>query len=115
MRGRSIPIAVLGLSLLVLCAPAAYADSMPGDNSLTSPMSYPGEPKPVPEEPDHPPVKPAFAMTYSEEAAQQLGVRDGRMDLFSTQPSSHSDLIPRFSGGVGRGGAMIRLQWNAGS
>ena len=113
MRGRCKKIAALGLSLLVLAAPAALADSLPGDSSLTGPMSYPGEPKPQPA--DQPAEqKPAFAMTYAEEAAQHLGVHDGRMDLFSTQPSAKSDLIPRFSGGVGRGGAMIQLQWKAG-
>ena len=50
-----------------------------------------------------------YAMTYSDEAAQALGVRDGQWEAFNTR--SDDPLVPSFKGGVDHGAAMLRLQW----
>lgn len=50
-----------------------------------------------------------YAMRYSDEAAQTLGVKDGKWEAFST--SSSSPLMPSLNAGADSGGAMIKLQW----
>jgi len=54
-----------------------------------------------------------YAMNYSDEIAQTLGVKNGRWDAFDTGPSRNI-FVPSLSGGVDRGGAMIKLQWRPG-
>ena len=51
-------------------------------------------------------------MTYTDEVAQSLGVKDGHMDVISTQPVS--GYMPAFSAGVDKGGAMLRFKWHPG-
>lgn len=70
-------------------------------------LQYPGAPRPPRDEKTSP-----YPMTYMDEAAQSLGVRDGHMDVFSTRPSS--GFVPSFSAGVDQGGAMFRLRWHPG-
>jgi hypothetical protein len=53
-----------------------------------------------------------YAMTYTDEAAQSLGVKDGRWEAFDTR--SNNPLVPSLKGGVDHGGAMVRLQWHPG-
>lgn len=55
---------------------------------------------------------PPYAMTYTDEAATSLGVKDGRWDAFDTR--SNNPLMPSLKGGVDHGGAMVRLQWHPG-
>ena len=50
-----------------------------------------------------------YAMSYTDEAAQQLGVHDGRWEAFATHSSD--PLVPSFKGGVDNGSAMLKLQW----
>ena len=50
-----------------------------------------------------------YAMNYSDEAAQTLGVQSGKWEAFSTQP--RNSLMPSFRGGIDGGRAMIGLQW----
>jgi hypothetical protein len=115
MRGRAKQVLIIGLGLLLLPGQAAFADRsfgghIPGNDPLASPLAYPGAPKrPAPEE-----QAPPYAMRYSDEAAQTLGLRDGHMDLFSSKPVTNNGLMPSFSGGLGSEGAMIRLQWRPG-
>lgn len=103
---------ILLSSFLVLAGTPAFAISVPNQNHLTSlpQYGYPGAPRPVH---DDPPPAP-YAMTYMEDVARALGVKDGRMDVFSTQPQSSSSYMPSFSGGLGGDGAMLRLQWHPG-
>ncbi len=107
MAGAAIRALATGLGLLTLCGTAALASPLPGDSHLGSP--YLGQPKPVSDEQKSP-----YPMNYADEAAQTLGVRDGHMDLFSTQPSRNNPFIPTVSGGLGGDGAMLRLQWHPG-
>jgi hypothetical protein len=53
-----------------------------------------------------------YAMNYSDEAAQSLGVRNGRWEAFATQ--STNPLMPSLHGGIDKGGAAISLQWRPG-
>ena len=50
-----------------------------------------------------------YAMNYSDEAAQNLGVHDGQWEAFKTH--SNDPLVPSFKGGVDNGAAMFKLQW----
>ena len=87
---------------------SAQAVSLPGENHLYSLPQYPGAPKRVYDDQKLP-----YAMTYAEEAAETLGVKNGHMDVFSTQPAS-SGLVPTISGGLGSDGAMLRFRWHPG-
>jgi len=52
-----------------------------------------------------------YAMNYTDQAAQSLGVTAGHWEAFDTGQSSSDPLMPALRGGVDGGGAMIRLQW----
>jgi hypothetical protein len=56
-------------------------------------------------------AKPAYAMSYSDEAAQSLGVAGGKWEAFDTGHSSSEPFLPSLHGGVDSGAAMIKLQW----
>jgi hypothetical protein len=86
----------------------ALAMNVPNQDHLSTTLQYPGAPKPVYEDTHSP-----YAMNYADEAAQNLGVRDGHMDVFATHPES-SGYLPSVSGGVGGDGAMFRLKWHPG-
>jgi hypothetical protein len=49
------------------------------------------------------------AMTYGDEAAQRLGLQDGKWEAFSARSSD--PLMPSLNGGLDRGRPMIHLQW----
>ena len=50
-----------------------------------------------------------YAMNYTDEAAQSLGIKDGKWEAFST--SSSDPLMPSLKAGADSGGAMFKLQW----
>jgi hypothetical protein len=105
MRARFLLLAGLfGAS----CGTPARALPVPNQDHLSTTLQYPGAPKPVYEDRHSP-----YAMSYSEEAAQNLGVRDGHMDIFATHPEA-SGYLPSMSGGLGGDGAMFRLKWHPG-
>ena len=53
--------------------------------------------------------KQPYAMNYTDEAAQTLGIHDGKWEAFDTRSSD--PLMPSFKGGVDNGAAMLKLQW----
>jgi hypothetical protein len=102
---------VLAFSLLALSGTALSA-AVPGSGGMTytgSPLRFPGAPKPVYDDPKSP-----YPMTYADEVAQNLGVREGHVDVFSTAPVQNNPLVPVVSGGLGGDGAMLKLQWHPG-
>ena len=105
---RALVKIMVGAALLATSLGPAAARSIFAAPPVISAQNYPGAPRAVIDNPDAP-----YAMTYTDEAVQSLGFRDGRMDLFSTKPASHS-YWPSFSGGVGGDGAMLKLQWHPG-
>ncbi len=109
MRGRAGVIVLLSL-LVSAPAFAGFGPRVPGANPLASPLAYPGAPKPPPPEQQKQP----YAMNYTDEAAETLGMRDGHMDVFSSKPAAHG-FMPTISGGLGGDGAMLRLQWRPGN
>lgn len=50
-----------------------------------------------------------YAMNYTDQMAQSLGIRDGRWEVFD--PGSNHPLMPSLKGGIDSGGPMLRLQW----
>jgi hypothetical protein len=54
-----------------------------------------------------------YAMNYSDEIAQMLGVQNGRWEAFDTGPS-RDIFVPSLNVGVDRGGAMMKLRWRPG-
>jgi hypothetical protein len=97
--------AIVVLIALLGMGTSAQAMRVPFEDTLS--LQYPGAPKPVGEENKSP-----YPMTYTDEVARSLGVKDGHVDVFSTQPVS--SYMPSFSAGVDRGGAMFRLKWHPG-
>jgi len=57
---------------------------------------------------------PRYPMTYADEAAQTLGIANGRMDVFSLSPGRGDSLVPRVHGGIEGGKAALKLQWRLG-
>ena len=51
-----------------------------------------------------------YAMRYSDEAAQTLGMKDGKWEAFTPT----SSLMPRINGVLEGGRPMVRLQWQPG-
>jgi hypothetical protein len=101
-RGKT---AIVALIALLGMGTSAQAMRVPFQDTLS--LQYPGAPKPVREENKSP-----YPMTYTDEVARSLGVKDGHVDVFSTQPVS--SYMPSFSAGVDQGGAMFRLKWHPG-
>jgi hypothetical protein len=99
---RPMPALAYGCFLLILEAVPALAFRPPDTNA----------PMPTEHQQDlryaDTPTAP-YAMNYADEAAQRLGVHDGRWEAFDTQ--STDPLVPSFKGGVDSGGAMFKLQW----
>jgi hypothetical protein len=107
---RLVAKAILSVALLAVSLSPAMARRTYVDGAVSaSPMDYPGAPKPPRDNPASP-----YPMNYSDEAAQAIGVRDGHMDVFSTKPAENRSYLPSFSGGLGRDGAMLKLQWHPG-
>lgn len=102
VMGKALIFAFVALSAM---GTSAQAVQVPFRDQLS--LQYPGAPKPIREE-----TKSPYAMTYTDEVAQSLGVKGGHMDVFSTQPVS--SYMPSFSAGVDKGGAMLRLKWYPG-
>jgi hypothetical protein len=107
MRGPMVKSLILSISLLA--SSPAFAASFPDNGRVQSALSYPGAPKPTSNDP-----KPPYPMNYTDEAAQTLGVKDGRWDLFSSHPAANNVFMPAVSGSVSGKGAMLRLQWHPG-
>lgn len=88
---------------LILGAAPAGAGTLPNlDSGLTS--EHVREARDAEREPQR------YPTVWGDEAAQRLGVKDGRWEAFSTAPSS--GLAPSLNAGVDSGGAMLRLQWH---
>jgi len=53
-----------------------------------------------------------YAMNYTDEAAQKLGIRDGKWEAFNSR--SRDPWMPSLKGGINDGRPMIGLQWRPG-
>ena len=95
----------LAFAFLALAAGSvpAWAFRMP-DRNAAPPTQHQLETADTPPQP--------YAMTYGDEAARKLGIRDGKWEAFGTRSSN--PLMPSLKGGIDSGRAMIRLQWRPG-
>jgi hypothetical protein len=99
------PCRTLAFAFLAMTAGAAPGWAFPiPDVNAAPPIQHQLDQAAIPSQP--------YAMNYSEEAAQTLGVHDGKWEAFSTQSSD--PLVPSLKGGIDHGGAMISLQWRPG-
>jgi hypothetical protein len=97
--------AMTALMFLLLAAAPAAARGLGADSVPQPPLAKPV--LPPPEERTSP-----YPANYAEDIAQQLGVKNGRMDLFEMRPKDDRDgLMPSLSGSLGGEGAMIKLKW----
>lgn len=88
------------LAVTALTAGAAPAHAFRG----------PDLPQPVPDhvrEAKYAQTESPYAMNYSDEAAQKLGLKDGQWEAFKSDTPG----MPSFHAGVDAGGPMLRLQW----
>jgi hypothetical protein len=98
---RPLPILSCACLALVLGTTSALAFRPPDANTETSEHQMELRYSDAPNQP--------YAMNYTDEAAQRLGVHDGQWEAFETHPSD--PLLPSFRGGVDNGSAMVKLQW----
>ena len=96
---------VLTFSVFMLVAGAAKAFRAPETN-VAWPTQHQREARYV----DN--ISSPYAMNYADEAAQRLGVHEGRWEAFDTRSSD--PLMPSFHGGIDQGRAAISLQWHPG-
>jgi hypothetical protein len=106
---RGLAKIIVGMALLATNPAMAHIATL-GAAPITSATNYPGAPRPVYDDVNASP----YALNYADEAAQTLGVRDGRVDVFAAQPADNQSYLPTFSGGLGGDGAMLKLQWHPG-
>jgi len=106
---RGVAKIMVGIALLATSPAMAHIATL-GAAPITSAASYPGAPRPVHDDG----IVSPYAMNYADEAAQSLGVRDGRVDIFTAQPADNQSYLPTFSAGLGGDGAMLKLQWHPG-
>ena len=102
-------VKILGCVLVLAASPAVARAPFSHAGPIVLPSNYPGAPKRVYDD-----VKQPYAMNYVDEAVENLGFRNGRMDVFSTKPAQNQSFMPRFSGGIGGDVAMLKLQWHPG-
>lgn len=90
---------LFSLLVMTICAAAQI------HGGIVTMVPLPPLPPPTPSTP--------YPMTYSDEAAQKLGFKNGQLDIFTVKPKKNT-ILPNLSGGIGRDGAMVKLQWHSG-
>jgi hypothetical protein len=100
---RRISVLLVAAAALIAGAEAAQAGPMPDFNPAV-PSEHVREARYADTQPQR------YPTTWGDEAAQSLGVQDGKWEAFRTEPTSR--LEPSLNAGVDSGGAMLRLQWH---
>ena len=87
-----------------LASPASAAGRVPGGGGLMPPATsqWDAQRRITAE-----PVKSPYPVTYSEQVAQSLGLRDGGVSLYEGRESARNPFAPS----VVVGGTMLRLRW----
>ena len=106
---RYAAYAVIGLMLAANITPALAHETYTDGAVSSSPADYPGAPKRISDAPASP-----YAMNYVDEAAQNIGIRDGHLDMYSSNPAENRPYLPSVSGAMGGSGPMLKLQWHPG-
>ena len=99
-------VALVGLAMAGLAAPAFAGGMMPGNGgSITLPTVLP------PSVQDSLLLPTTGGSSGFDMLGQKFGVQNGRLDFFSTHPEKNGDFKPLFRGGVGDGGFKLQLKW----
>jgi len=103
MHGLRSPfLLVFGfLAIGFLATPSAWAFRMPDPAKASSPTDHEIQLRYADSRTS------PYAMNYADEAARNLGIRDGQWEAFKTQSSDSLS----FRGGIQSGRPMIGLQW----
>ncbi len=92
--------------VLFFAAAAVFAGVVPS-HAFAKPDFNAPHPVPHVREAGLAPSQP-YAMNYTDQMAQSLGVKDGQWEAFQ----SRDPLMPSLNGGMGSGGQpMLKLQW----
>lgn len=91
----------------ILCAATALL--LGSGHAFARPDLNPGYPVPHVRDSQAQDRSQPYAMNYTDEMAQSLGVREGRWEVFDA--SASHPLMPSVKGGIDSGGPMLRLQW----
>lgn len=102
IRTRQMRVLILGLT-------CAFASAVHADPRQLRLPAAPGMHLPKEE-----PPPPAYPLSYADEVARNLGIANGKMDVFSVSPAHDNDLAPSLKGGIDRNGAGVKLQWKFG-
>jgi len=102
-------VALVGLAMAGLAAPAFAAGLMPGNGgTIKLPTALP----PSVQESLASSLLPADGVSSGFDVlGQKFGVQNGRMDFFSVRPSEGGEFKPLFRGGFGEGGLKLQLKW----
>jgi hypothetical protein len=92
-------VVIVGELLLALSAPATAQTRNINSNNIP-PLQLPMD------KPD-----PPYAMNYVDEAAQNLGIKHGNVDLFSPESGRDDGVMPDVKGGIYHGRTMLQFQW----
>jgi hypothetical protein len=96
---RQVQTILFAAAALTWAALPAYAAGRP-DFNAPYPVQHMREMSMAPQQP--------YAMNYTDQMAQKLGVKDGQWEAFH----SRDPLIPSLNGGMGASGhPMLKLQW----
>lgn len=101
--GTPFLIAIAALALLA--SPVAAGSRVPGSGGLLPPSNSQWEMQQRMAAPE--PAKPTHPVTYSEQIAQSLGLRDGGVSLYEARDTARNPYAPS----VVMGGTMLRLRW----
>jgi hypothetical protein len=97
---------LIGIAVLtLLAAPAFGAGRVPGNGGLAPRLNPEWEMKKRMAAPEA--ARSPYPMTYSEQVARSLGLRDGGVSLYEARETARNPYAPS----VSLGGTMLRLRW----
>ena len=103
MRSGTLLLLVIAVTA-ILATPAGAASRVPGGGGLLPPPAthWDMQKRQAAVEPKAP-----YPMTYSEQVAQSLGLRDGGVSLYEARDNARNSYAPS----IVMGGTMLRLRW----
>ena len=111
---KTIKLVVMALALMAAVSPASArrqfgADGMYHALSMNAAgrAAYLGQSAAQPQDG---PTAP-YAMSYSDEVAQALGLKNGPVNLLSSAGPAKGISHPALSGGIKHNGVMFKLEW----
>jgi len=100
LKQIAVLVSELLLVLVLALSAPAIAQTRNNDSNNIPPLQLPVD------KPD-----PPYALNYTDEAAQTLGIKHGNVDLFSGDSGRDDGVIPDVKGGIYHGRTMLQFQW----